>query len=188
MIEELNWDWLPNSVRIKTIADGSCLFHSILLAFCKPYKLADQNERRNMVKIFRNKLADKLVDYYKIISRGKLEELSRDMPEVKLENMVALLRSNKPVDNRFNELISIETNLNIFLLNYNTKDVILTGDENILYKSARKSVVILYLPSAEHYDLVGEINAGIIRTLFDSNDMFIKRILNKLSSKLRRNG
>jgi len=193
LIEILDWSGLsdfyyPNMVKKKEIGDGSCFFHSIADSFYTPYKLGKVN-RIEFVKKLRHQLAMLLQAknengkiWYDSLSRGKLKEYSQGMPDFTLENMVKLLDSNQPIDNRFNEFVSSVFDKNIFIIDNKTKDVYITGKDNdILYKS-RDSIVLIWYNS-NHYDLVGVIEDNKLRTLFPYNHDFIGKIKERLSMK-----
>ena len=190
--------YYPNLVRIRTITDGSCFFHAVSKAFFEPYITGTLNglslDRKEFVKKLRTDLSKKLGQkinpenpnsprYYDILSRGELEEMSKDVPAFRLENLQNLLDSNRPVDNVFNEFVSNQLDKDIYILDGNKKDVYITGrDEDILYKD-RPSIVILYIPG--HYELIGvkddnDNDDGVITTLFSPDHSLIKAIKNRI--------
>jgi len=200
----LDWKLYPNMVRIHTEGDGSCFFHAILNACYKPYIKGVTGDgvslnRRECVKNFRKDLANKLDDYidsnprnkkwYDILSRGDLKAHSKDLPELSLENMKRTLDSNSSVDHIFNELISEVILKDIYLLDFEKKDVYITGDdEDILYKN-RKSIVILAIPG--HYELVGVYRVNkkgllVVQTLFAHDDEFIKIIRKRMREIIKK--
>lgn len=180
----------PNMVRIRTIADGSCFFHAIANSFFIPYRKQMLNgqsvSKQRLIQTLRRDLATKLakpVDpmdpnspiHYDILGRGQLKEFAKAMPEYSLENMQRELNSASSVDNAYNEFISNQLGKDIYLLNSETEDVCITGDDDdILYKN-RASIVILCLPG--HYELVGIIDEnGAAQTHFTPNHNFIQAI------------
>ena len=195
-------DWTPSNasfhyeglVRIGTIGDGSCYFHAIAKSFFTPYKLGKLDgtvlNRSEFIRKLRKDLANKLsepvdsanqqnVRYYDLLSRGKLGELSRGLPQLSLENMKKLLDSSLSVDNRFNEFVSNVLNKDIYLLDFLKKDVYVTGDDaDILYKG-RDSIILLTMPG--HYELVGLTTEQGIQTLFPSNHPLIRKIRDRIS-------
>lgn len=175
IVELLNWSLFPNMVRFETIGDGNCFFHCILLAVCREYKNACVVTKRAFAAALRKKLADILPEKYSQLSNGKLKDFSDGFPEYTLENMITLLKSNLPVDNIFNELVSDLLDIDIYLLSNNLKSLYVTGsEENFLYK-CRKSVVILVLPG--HYELVGVYTTETTaKTLFDYSHPFILKL------------
>ncbi|HLX54829.1 MAG TPA: hypothetical protein VKR58_12850, partial [Aquella sp.] len=110
--------------------------------------------------------------WYDTLSRGKLSEYSKGMPAFTLVNLQKLLNSNEYVDNRFNEFVSNVFNKDIYIINYSTQDLYITGkDDDILYKNRDSIVLIWYREN--HYDLLGIIENNKLRTLFDTNHPFI---------------
>ncbi len=185
-------------IRIATALDGSCLFHAIAKAYFKPYimgKVKDQVfDRQEFVKTLRKDLSVALgnkVDvknpksktFYQTLANGELEEISKTMPEYSLENMQKELNSNLPVSNYFNEFISNQLDVDIYILDGRKKDVYMTGsDLKLLYKG-RKSIVILYLPG--HYELVGLMaDQTNVETCFSPSHPFIAAIRQRIESKL----
>lgn len=181
----------PNMVRIRTIPDGSCFFHSIVKAFYEPYQLGRLDNkvlsRTDFVKNLRTTLAltlaapislDTNLTHYDVLSRGKLAEMSKDNPRYTLENMQKELKNTIPVDNLFNEYVSNILEKDVYLLDAIKQDVYVTGNDfDILYKN-RKSIVILVIPG--HYELVGIQKQSGIQTLFDPDDDFILTIKRRL--------
>lgn len=195
---DLDWELYPNMFVMNTIGDGSCFFHCIAYAMFENYKVGSTKERISIVRQFRDELSDKLSELskpfgnypdltseniiYDTLSRGKLREFSEVLPEYSLDSMKKILLSDCPVDNIFNELISNELNIDIYILNNNTKNVYITGnDADILYKN-RRSVVILY--TTEHYSLVGiKLNDKTLKSFFEPDHPFILQIKNSMRKK-----
>jgi len=189
--------------QIHTIRDGSCLFHCIANAMNKSYKLGEKNgkpfDRSSFIRGFRKELALKLesrVDstdpeskiWYDTISRGRLreftegEELHPDAARYTLEEMQNELMSSNPVDFIYNELISEILNVDIYILDNNTRDVYMIGNDVSLYYKNRNSIVILYMPG--HYDLVGINTNNGIRTFFGPNHQLIETIRDRIVEKI----
>ena len=155
-ISDLSWDssafafQYPRLVQIKVPADGSCFFHALLLAFYKPYRNRMESgvpvSRESIVKDFRYDLSVRLGEYvsidddttpivYDTLSRGKLGEFAKTVPEYSLKNMQEELNSNSPVDNVYNEFISNELKKDIYILDNEKHDVYVTGNDlELLYK------------------------------------------------------
>src|SRR5947207_14960362 len=116
-VEALDWSgisefYYDEMVKKKEPADGSCFFHCIADAFYRPYQIGSVNKEK-FVRQMRHQLAlllesknDDGILWYRTLSRGKLEELSRGIPALSLENMKKSLDSSESVDNRFNEYVS----------------------------------------------------------------------------------
>lgn len=175
----------PNMVSIETIGDGSCLFHSILMSFFKPYQF-NQVDRKKYAREFRRNLASELRKYYDKISEGQLYELSKSFPKLKLENMQKELDSSKSVDQIYNEFISDIVNIDIYLLNAKNKDVNMVGTRNI-YKN-RVSVVILFTPGTGeigHYELIGVMESERkLKLSFEPSHPIIKTIQQRMREKV----
>ena len=193
--EQLEWDTFSDfkMVRIRTDADGSCFFHALLKGYFKPYIQEEIDgktfNRRDFVRNLRHDLAEKLAKpikkgsektYYNQLNRGQMETLAEDMPECTLENMQAELGSSRPVSNLYNEFVSNELDIDIYILDGIKRDVYMTGsDDALLYKN-RKSVVVLYLPG--HYELIGLLHNGeYIETFFSPQSKFINHIRERMN-------
>lgn len=178
----LNLTWYPNVVRFDTIGDGSCFFHAIALAYCQIYRLANTMSKMNFVRDLRYQLSKSLGESesvgglirYDLLSRGKLREMSKDIPNFTLDTMQKELNSSTPVDNLYLELCANVLRKDIYLLDYNTKDVYRTGKDSELLIKNRDSIVILYKPG--HYELVGTLQGAKIITLFPYDHPFIRAI------------
>jgi len=182
-----------NLVRIRTIPDGSCFFHALAKSYFKPYIVGkidgEPFDRKEFIKNLRKDLAKTLElktdngkTYYQTLSNGELENISKDMPKYSLKNMQKELKSSSAIGNIYNEFISDQLELDIYILDAKTKDVYMTGtDDDLLYKN-RRSVVILYLPG--HYELVGLINnEGVAETIFPPDSEFIISIQERMEMK-----
>ena len=169
---------------ISAIADGSCMFHSILQAFNKTYNTLDNNGKKVMVREFRNNLSDVLVEepygvkIYDTLSRGELKEFSNFYPPASLNVMQRDLKNNTWGDIRFLELLSEILDLNIFIIDKYKSDIYQTGDPELLYKH-RDSIIILNTNNI-HFDTVGiETKCGL-KTLFSKDDSIVKIMLSKV--------
>lgn len=179
-IEILDWEGLSpfyyeGLIRKTEINDGSCFFHCIVDAFYKPYQLGQIN-RKEYVRNLRKDLSTNLtVEIYNKLSRGNLKEFSKKVEGFSLEDYKKILDSNAYVDNRFNEYISNVINKDIYIIDYENKNVYITGnDDDILYKK-RESIVIIWI-NKNHFDLAGILEGKKIITLFDPNHPFIQTI------------
>lgn len=198
-ITDLSWSSsdpfsYQNMAQIKAPPDGSCFFHALLFAFYKPYQDRMQGDvpvsRKQIVKEFRFDLSVRLGEnldpddantpiIYDTLSRGKLGDFAKEMPEYTLRSMQEELNSNSPVDNVYNEFISNELKKDIYILDNEKHDVYVTGNDlDLLYKD-RLSIVLLYSPG--HYDLIGlRNNDNSISTFFNPDHPFIESIRNRL--------
>lgn len=196
-----------NLIRIRTEADGSCFFHSLAKAYFKPYivgKIGDSSfNRKEFIQNLRKDLAMSLAlkinpedpqskTYYQTLSNGELEKKSMEIPECSLENMQKELKNfTKPISNIYNEFISNQLNIDIYILDMKKKDVYMTGTDNrILYKN-RKSIVVLYIEGKKglpgHYELIGLLHKRKNLETFFAPDssliLAIRKRMNELSGK-----
>ena len=190
-LKSLDWQGLSdfyydNLFQKEEIRDGSCFFHCIADSFYGPYQKGTINRaqyvrqmRKELSLILPSKNQDGRV-WYDTLSKGTLNEFSKNVPEFSLQNMIALLDSSDYVDNRYNEFISNVLNKDIYILDNSRKDVyMIPGDDDILYKN-RESIVILYLPKKKHYDLVGVVEGNVLRTLFRPEHPLILKIRDRM--------
>lgn len=171
-------------VLIPSYSDGSCYFHSILQAFSTDYlNLKNYDEKNIFIKNVRSKLSEHLfvIDsngktIYENLSNGLLKELSSENKTVSLEYMEKELKSNNPVNEIYQELISNVFDIDIYIIDTHTEDVYMLGApyEN-LYKN-RNSIFISYqrpfLGEIGHYETLGIIRNGKVDTFFETNDEF----------------
>lgn len=201
--ENLKWSGVFekfNLIRIRTDMDGSCFFHALAKAYFKPYIVGKINNepfnRKEFIKNLRKDLAKTLalkVDledpesktYYQTLSNGEFEKISGTMPKYSLKHMQKeLANSEKPVSNIYNEFISDQLNLDIYILNAKTKDVYMTGSDNSLLYKNRRSIVVLYLPG--HYELIGTMDKdNNIETIFSPKSKFIKKIKERMTELIK---
>ena len=194
--EKLEWEGIFkdfNLIRIRTDMDGSCFFHALAKAYFKPYILGkidnEPFDRKEFIKNLRKDLSKKLgmkkgnKTYYELLSKGELAKTSKEMPQYSLENMQKELDSYSPVSNIYNEFISNQLNLDIYILNSETKDVYMTGTDEILLYKNRRSVVILYLPG--HYELIGVMYKDGVETVFSPNSKFIGKIRKRMKELIK---
>lgn len=179
-IKNLDYDF----VKIGSIGDGSCMFHSILQCFNKTYIDSSRDIKRKIVQQFRKDLSIILSEKidsdvcYNQLSRGQLKEISNTIPEVSLENMKKSLASNEWGDMRFLELISNVLNINIFVIFSTTGDLYHSGDSEIFFKN--RDSIIIYNSSNIHFDSVGLVSENGIRTLFSYDEDVITKLRSKL--------
>ncbi len=158
--------------------DGSCFFHSIVFATNIDY-LNNPNKRFNIVSSLRSKLAEVLElkkddkTWYEYLSRGELENLSKDLNEYSLENMKKELLCMGPVDEKYFELISDLLNIDLYIINSNTNKLI-NLDKDIYYKN-RFSVILYFHPSG-HYDILSVKRNDIYYVLFKPDDPCIQSL------------
>jgi hypothetical protein len=182
----------PGLIRITTIGDGSCFFHSVLRAFSKTYlELNTVQDRIAYSKILRNLLADSLMEIgsngkmlYDNLSKGNLREFSKYSPEYELGNLVSELKSSNPVDNVYHELISNKLNLDIYIINLTKGNIYTTGTDLSLIFKDRNSIFLGYIePSGNvgvgNFEVIGLKIGERTVTLFKNNHPFTLYIRNK---------
>jgi hypothetical protein len=186
-IKDMDYDF----IKIDTIPDGNCYFHSILRSYCKNYINSSLLERIECVNKFRNYLADYLISkndknniIYDTLSNSNLKFFSKDIQQYSLENMLSELKSNNPVDNLYQELISNVFNIDIYIVDLYKQDLYKTAsDLNLLYKN-RKFIILGFSyennDSVGHYDSIGINKDGKIYTLFSENHQISKILKKKL--------
>ena len=198
-INELNWDnnplakfKYPDMVEIEVPPDGSCFFHSICLAFYKPYIFSEigniKTQRSDIIKQFRHELSVILgesdengITIYDTLSNGNLKLLGKEFPnEYSLQALQKMLDSNESIDHSVHEFISNEIGKDIYFLESDKMDVYKYGkDLSLLYKK-RPSIVLMH--HNEHFNLVGIKNQdSTIDTYFDANHPFISEIIDNLN-------
>ena len=187
-LEILDWEGLSpfyyeGLVKKTEINDGSCFFHCIADSFYRKYQLGQVN-RKEFVKNLRKDLSKNLsVAVYEKLSRGQLKNFR--IPGYSLLDFKKILDSNEYVDNRFNEYISNVIDKDIYIIDYEKKDVYITGSYNdvggILYKN-RDSIVIIWI-NGNHYDLAGVLEGKKLITLFQYNHPFIETIRQSMNKK-----
>jgi hypothetical protein len=195
-----------NLIRIRTDMDGSCFFHAIAKAYFKPYIVGKIGNapfnRKEFIKNLRKDLSkalgmkvkpedSKSKTYYQTLSNGELEKKAVEIPECSLEYMQKELKTfTKPISNVYNEFISNQLNIDIYILDAKKKDVYMTGtDERILYKN-RKSVILLYIESKKgigHYELVGLLDKKEhVETFFEPDSLIILNIRKRMKEIVKK--
>lgn len=199
-IESVSLKSIPHIgiVKISTLGDGSCFFHSVLRGFNRTYISASTwAERQKLVMSVRYMAADMLDEktdtgktYYELLSRGTLTEFSKQYPGASLRYMQKELKSSAPVDNIYQELISNALGLDIYFIDITRQDVYITSsDYDLLYKQ-RPSIVIAILQSSYikigHYDILGiRDKNGDVHTLLHPSDPFIVKLNQRMMRLLK---
>lgn len=119
---------IDDLVKISTLGDGSCYFHSFLRATKMGYIRGTEQERKEIVNEFRHTLAnlllkknDKGVTNYEKLGDGKLKEFSGEgVYEYSLNTLINDLINNRTTDGIYQSLISDNTNFDVYIL-YLTK-------------------------------------------------------------------
>lgn len=171
-------------VEIKTIGDGSCFFHCILLSYYIPYRESSKSVRKQMAKKLREDLAHYLPNKYNIISNGVLSSKSKEFG-CSLETMKKELSGEGFVGNLYNEYISDILNIDIYVISKKTGDLYTMGtDINLIIKN-RNSIVLIYSEDMAHYSLLGIEQNNDLATLFSPEHPFIENIKKRYNELLR---
>lgn len=176
-IKELNYEF----VRIPTIGDGSCLLHALLYCCSGEYIKKDRKERMKMVRELRIDLANildfKIIDdktIYQTLSRGELEEISKNVKEVDKKYMQRHLKSPAWLTASYIELLSLMFNINIIFISFNTKKIYKTGDKELLFQD-RNTIFINYIEQG-HFESLGIMTDDGMKTYFSKNSPIVKEI------------
>ncbi len=195
----LGWSRFPSLVSIPTAGDGSCALHAIVQAFDIPYQMGrypDGSEvnRYEIVRAFRNELADKLnkpiadsmTTWYDKLSRGGLEDYAKntknlpDFPDLTREGFERHLRSRNWLGQEVVEYVSEILGIGIIIIYSDGRgryELNVLGKDGDLFLNGKKKVVIILNEYNKHYSTVGRKEAeGVIKTFFDSSDPSIKEM------------
>lgn len=170
-----------NLVKYRVPGDNNCFFHSLMLAFDRNYRTAnDAQTRFNIVMAIRRYIANQLPSMYHKLSRGHLESYAANVEEYQLDRLKQRIQNRECVGLEAIELTSILLDINIVILDINTLDVYRTGDYELLHRKGNHYVVLLYDEERVHYELCGlSTDKGII-TYFNENNPLIKHIRGRL--------
>lgn len=170
-----------NFKTISTVGDGSCFLHAVIQGFCPQYQTLTSQQKVILAKNIRQDLAITLQEdpIYKSLSRGEIEEISKDIQEMSKEYMQKYLISGAWIDMNFVELISNIFNVNIIIISNKNKDFYYSGDPEIYFFKNRDSVFIYYYEDMHFETLAVETENGY-KTLFNSNSIIIKDCMKKL--------
>lgn len=187
--------------QIKVLGDGNCYFHSFLMAYSIPYRTEEINDRiikrtdivRSLRKDLSTILKSRIIPdnpdsktVYETLGNGNLAAIGKENIEFSLEYMINHLDSSSWCGEEIQELLSNETDKNIFYINVNKQDIYITSNEDVIYKD-RNSVVLLYFDNKpEHYDTCAlRNNKGEYITHFRFNNPFIQFLYKRLKDKKR---
>lgn len=160
-----NFEFLPNFdyvVRIATIGDGSCFFHSILNSVFPRY----QEERTiagriNMIKELRLELSEYLDKAYD--SLDAINEFSEHDARYSKDKLKSLLADwSASVGDEFCKLVSDLFHLHIFLIKQNGAYIIDVGE--------KYETVIIMVHVGNHYETVGFMTDDGIMTIFSTDN------------------
>lgn len=192
----LKCTWYNNLVRISTIGDGSCLIHSILKAFYKPYQENDDEMyRTQLAKELRRDLAFLLNyenpeypnhTYWESSGRGAfprimMQQLANEslVQELKvdfsLSGLQRLFNSYSYLGDEVYQYISDVLDVDIYILRATSEDIfphINTRNPKI----SRNGIVIV--GNSYHYEVVAVETNGEFQTTFPPNDPFILALIN----------
>lgn len=200
-VKELQTPFNYNIVRVGTIGEGSCFFHSVLTAFNKKYRKMDEQQKMEFVSKLRKSLADRLdMDTFSKLGNGILlefmendvieesptyrnmtkEELEVNDEEIKekaLNKYKNLLGDCKEwVGETSLEYVSNKLKLDIYIMSDKTRNVKIAADCNNLYKN-RASIIVLNIDNV-HYETVGiaDEETGRVKLNFEPDNSFIKQL------------
>jgi len=183
--EKIDVTWYNEKVvRIGSIGDGSCYFHSVLNAYLKEYQInPDINFRKNFAKGIRNDLAKRL-EMPDPDSPGKTYYETGVLPEIyaeqllglelevdySLEGIQKLLRSDSYLGDEIYKFAADSIGIDIYIMRLEDNDlkVHLSSIQN------KKSVVIV--GDNSHFETVGIERNGLYQTFFNPDDPFILKI------------
>lgn len=175
-----------NFVSLPTIGDGSCLIHAILQGFNKEYNSYKKDSQKSkMVKEVRFHLSQILEikfpdqkNLYQKLSRGELENISKEIPEASLDYMKNYLNSNNFLTLQYIEILSEIFDINIVFFSQKQGKFYQHGDNELLFKKDRETVFVNYIED-KHYETI-TINK---KTLFKPGDNIVKEAKKNLLYK-----
>tara|TARA_R110001599_G_scaffold349372_2_gene577687 strand:+ start:348 stop:3398 length:3051 start_codon:yes stop_codon:yes gene_type:complete len=187
-VEKLDVELYDNLVRIGSIGDGSCFFHSVLNAYLKHYQTnPDRTFRTNFVKNLREELASSLADVIDGKQRYDLtifpelreqqlagvdfEAIFNQKIDFSLPGVQKLLTSSEHLGDEMYNFASESLGIDIYVLR-------LEDDLKVhldTYKSPGKRSVVIVGKNC-HFEVVGLEKDGLYQTFFSPNDPFILKI------------
>jgi len=175
-IKNFNYSLVP----LYTIGDGNCLIHAVLGSCNYKYQNSNKIEKKKIAWQLRKDMAELLnvkingKNFYQKLSRGQLEDISKDIPEVKKEYMQAHLLSKAWLTSVYLELLSIIFNINIVLVSAKEEDFYRLGDKNLLFQD-RHTILINYIHQSHYESIAIEIN-NELKTLFHRKSEIVKSL------------
>lgn len=172
-------DLIPNLIRIDTIGEGSCFIHAFFQAYSEAYRNAD--DKLDFAKKARRDLAfllqyqDPARPNYPIYDRYQFRNLAMLDNMYSLPGMMQHLNSNTYLGDEIYKLISDLYNVNLLIF-YKTGEKI-TIPAYISYPTYQKTILFYYLQAEQHYETVGIIREGKILTLFNKDDVDVKKLI-----------
>jgi hypothetical protein len=170
-----------NFKSLSTIGDGSCFLHSVVAGLCPQYHKLSKKDKMTLAKAIRHDLALTLKDdpIYKSLSRGEIEEISKNIKEMSQQYMQAYLVSGHWINMSFIELISNVLDVNIIIVSHRTKDFYYSGDPEIYFKKNRDSLFIYYYEDAHFESMHVETVEGF-KSLFSPQSNIVKDCMKRL--------
>mgnify|MGYP000885030442 CR=1 FL=1 len=158
---------------IRTIGDGSCLFHSIFFSLYEQYQVAEFEERQRMVIEFRKTISDNLTeDIYSKLLGGAL--CKTDLPEFSLDNMKNELNSKNSIGYGYIEYISNVIEKDIYILEASKETLYVSDESKYSCLGYRPSIILLYYEG--HYETVGIIKQGELFTHYCHSYSLIEKL------------
>lgn len=166
--------------KIPTIGDGNCLLHSILRCCNKTYQTLDNHDKIKMARILRTDMG-KILDleingktFYKTLSRGELEEISKSIKQADIKYMQKYLYSHNWLDFTYLEYLSILFNVNIIIIYNRTGGVYKTGDKELFFK--KRNTIFIYYYDQAHFEAMSVETKNGPKTLFDYDTNIVQDI------------
>jgi hypothetical protein len=178
----------PKLYRWKTHIEGS-LIHAILNAIWLPYQkgiFEDKAlDRIRFVRELRAQLAERLGQpingsnsstYYELLLKGNIAEEARNKPELTLERMKTVLRTENFLGEIFLEYLSDYFNLDIYIIDLRSMEVILSRiEDSLLFKRTRESIILGFINN--HYELISvKVSETEFPTVFAPTASVIRKI------------
>lgn len=202
-LEKVTITWYPDEevYRIACIGDGSCFFHAYLKGFMESYQNDNSYAfRSDFVRGFRDDLAILLAEedpsnpgliFYDTVADGSYPRMAKVQEEMvvplkdpwgepldySLEGMYNLLNSSRDVGDEVYSYVSEIIGVGVYVVRGTIKDVF----THISVGENTPSVIIM--GNGRHYETIGVMRNGLLQTLFDSEDPFIKAIKAKAYKK-----
>jgi len=196
--QKINVSWYPQEivVRLGSIGDGSCLFHSVLNGYYPPYQNNPNVKFRiEWVQKLRRDLAYSLrlpdvnhpgMTNWETAAGGQFVALYEqqlmgiDFGQVfgqavdfSLQGLQKLFNSTSYLGDEVYQYASDMLGIDIYIMRLTNKDLYVhlnTASKNL----NRKAVVIS--GNGHHFETVGVERNGLFQTVFDQNDPFIQAI------------
>lgn len=155
----------PKLYRWKTNIEGS-IIHAILNASWKPYQSGifegKALDRIQFVRELREQLADRLGQpvngpnsstYYQLLLRGNIAEEARQRPELSVERMKVVLRTENFLGEIFLEYLSNYFDLDIYIIDLKSMEIMLSRiEDSLLFTRTRNSIILGFINN--HYELI----------------------------------